>query len=112
MRRLTFILLACLIACATFAAPGRARVTMTYCQAKPYGGPSLLVRATTCHEGRAIVHKIFGRRRQFAHFPLTVHLDEWACRVGRLQAQDATHPVRCQGPGSGLIWSDLPDRHR
>jgi hypothetical protein len=110
MRRLAFVLLACLAACAILAAPGSARTTMTYCQTKPYVGPSLLVRATNCHEGRFIVHKIFERQRQFVHFSLTVHIDKWSCRIGRLQAQDATHPVRCQGPGSGLIWSDVPGR--
>jgi hypothetical protein len=93
-----------------FAAPGSGRITMTYCQTKPSVGPSLLVRATSCHEGRLIVHKTFKRQRQFVDFPLTVHLDKWICRIGRFQAQDATHAIRCQGPGRGLIWSDLPGR--
>ncbi len=99
MRRLTFTLLACLAACATFAAHGGARTTMTYCRTKPYVGTLAAGPVVKGHEqlgtfvGRA-TDRALGRCFQFFEFE----------RQRFDQITIADHPLILQlaHPGLGL----------
>jgi hypothetical protein len=104
--RLSLLLIALVAASALCAAPTQARITLAYCETSPRG-PYLLVRKTTCREGRSVLHKIGQRKSEIDRLPFAMHVAGWSCRIGKFVNNAAEHPIWCHRGSRGLIWAGI-----